>query len=192
MKASEQSDGVPSNLLGILCVVGAGATFTTNDMAVKWLSGDYPLHQIILARSFIALLLTLAILVPWEGSYRNLLTSRWRAHLLRGGAIVVSNIAFFLALASLPLGEVTAIYFVSPLLITALSALLLSETIDPRRWAAVLIGLAGVLVMMQPGSAAFHWAALLPLVAALCYPWVQILTRTLGGSERASTLAAYI
>ena len=92
--------GVLTNLLGIVCVVGAGATFTTNDMAVKWLSGDYPLHQIILARSFIALLLTLAILVPWEGGYRNLLSSRWRAHLLRGGAIVISNMAFFLALAT--------------------------------------------------------------------------------------------
>ena len=60
MRASEQSGGVVTNLLGIFCVVGAGATFTTNDMAVKWLSGDYPLHQIILGRSFIALLLTLA------------------------------------------------------------------------------------------------------------------------------------
>ena len=51
MLASEQSKGAPGNLLGIFCVVGAGVTFTTNDMAIKWLSGDYPLHQIILARS---------------------------------------------------------------------------------------------------------------------------------------------
>jgi hypothetical protein len=51
-------------------------------MAIKWLSGDYPLHEIILARSLIAILLTLAILVPFEGGYRNLLTRRWQLHLL--------------------------------------------------------------------------------------------------------------
>jgi drug/metabolite transporter (DMT)-like permease len=79
---SEQGSSVPTNLLGIFCVIGAGAAFTTNDMAIKWLSGDYPLHEIILARSLIAILLTLAILVPFEGGYRNLLTRRWRLHLL--------------------------------------------------------------------------------------------------------------
>ena len=51
MAVSEQGSSVPTNLLGIFCVIGAGAAFTTNDMAIKWLSGDYPLHQIILARS---------------------------------------------------------------------------------------------------------------------------------------------
>ncbi|MEE8290919.1 MAG: EamA family transporter, partial [Candidatus Tectomicrobia bacterium] len=75
---NEQGSRVPTNLLGIFCVIGAGAAFTTHDMAIKWLSGDYPLHQIILARSLIAILLTLAILVPLEGGYRNLLTRRWR------------------------------------------------------------------------------------------------------------------
>ena len=82
MAVSEQGSSVPTNLLGIFCVIGAGAAFTTNDMAIKWLSGDYPLHEIILARSLIAILLTLAILVPFEGGYRNLLTRRWRLHLL--------------------------------------------------------------------------------------------------------------
>ncbi len=189
---SEQGSSVPTNLLGIFCVIGAGAAFTTNDMAIKWLSGDYPLHEIILARSLIAILLTLAILVPFEGGYRNLLTRRWRLHLLRGGVIVVANMAFFLALASLPLGEVTAIFFVAPLIITALSALVLAEMVGPRRWVAVLIGLVGVLVMLRPGSAAFQWAAILPLVAAFCYALTQILTRTLGNTENASTMATYI
>ncbi len=181
-----------SSLLGVACVVGAGFAFTTNDMAIKWLSGDYPLHQIILARSVIAVLLTLAILVPLEGGYRNLLSSRWRLHLLRGGAVVLANMAFFLGLASLPLGEATAIFFVAPLLITALSAVMLAERIGPRRSLAVLVGFAGVLVMLRPGTDAFKTAALLPLAAALCYALVQILTRKLGNTERASTMAVYI
>ncbi len=181
-----------NKLIGISCVVGAGVAFTTNDMAIKWLSDENPLHQIVLARASIALLLTLAILVPLEDGYRNLLTSRWYLHLLRGVVIVIANMAFFLGLASLPLGDATAIFFVAPLFITALSALLLSEKVGPRRWAAVLVGLVGVLVMLQPGRAAFQWAALLPLVAAFCYAVMQILTRTLGTTESASTMAAYI
>jgi len=189
---SEQGTRMPTNLLGIFCVIGAGAAFTTNDMAIKWLSGDYPLHQIVMTRSLIAILLTLAILVPLEGGYRNLLTRRWRVQVLRGSVVVVANIAFFLALSSLPLAEMTAIFFVAPLIITMLSAILLAESVGPRRWVAVLIGLVGVLVMLRPGSAAFQWAALLPLVAAFCYALAQILVRTLGTSEKASTMATYI
>ena len=88
-------------LLGILCAVGAVVAFTTQDMAIKWLSGDYPLHQIILARATIALILTLAILVPLEGGYRNLRTNRLPLHLLRGLAVVIANMTFFTGLASL-------------------------------------------------------------------------------------------
>lgn len=192
MQVSEENKRVPARVLGIFCVVGAGVAFTTNDMAIKWLSGDYPLHQIILVRSTIALLLTLTILVPLEGGYRKLLTRRWRLHLVRGGTVVVANMTFFLGLASLPLGEATAIFFIAPLLITALSALLLAETVGPRRWAAVMIGLTGVLVMLRPGSTAFQAAALLPLAAAFCYALLQIMTRKLGNTESASTMAAYI
>lgn len=191
VQADDQDKRVPVGFLGILCVIGAGAAFTTNDMAIKWLSGDYPLHQIILARSLIAILLTLAILVPLEGGFRNLRSRRWRLHIVRGGVLVIANMTFFLGLASLPLGEATAIFFVAPLLITALSALLLTETVGPRRWAAVSVGLLGVLVMLRPGTAAFQAAALLPLAAAFCYALLQITTRKLGSTEKASTMAAY-
>lgn len=179
-------------LLGILCAVGAVVAFTTQDMAIKWLSGDYPLHQIILARAAIALILTLAILVPLEGGYGNLRTKRLPLHLLRGLAVVIANMTFFTGLASLPLGEATAIFFVAPLFITALSVLLLRERVGPRRWVAVLIGLAGVVVMIRPGGSAFQWAALLPLAAAFAYAMLQIMTRKLGIAEKASTMAFYI
>ena len=192
MQPSRSVERAPVHLLGVFCVIGAGAAFTTSDMAIKWLSGDYPLHQIIMVRAVTALLLTLAILIPLEGGYRILLSSRWRLHILRGAVVVLANMTFFLGLASLPLGEATAIFFVAPLLITAFSAVLLAEKVGPRRWIAVFVGLLGVLVMLQPGSAAFQVAALLPLAAALFYALLQILTRTLGSTERASTMAAYI
>ncbi len=78
----------------------------------------------------------LSILVPLEGGYRNLRTKRLPLHLLRGLAVVIANMAFFTGLATLPLGEATANFFVAPLFITALSVPLLGERVGPRRWFA--------------------------------------------------------
>ena len=189
---SDQALTKTPGLLGILCVMGAVTAFTTQDTAVKWLSGDYPLHQIVFTRAVIALAVTLTLLVPLEGGYRILRTKRLPLHLLRGLAVVIANMAFFTGLVTLPLGEVTAIFFVAPLFITALSVLLLNERVGPRRWAAVGVGLLGVVVMLRPGGDTFQWAALLPVAAALAYASLQIMTRKLGMAEKASTMAFYI
>ncbi len=179
-------------IFGILCVIGAVWTFSTQDAGIKWLSGDYPLHQITFIRSIIALVITLAIIIPLEGGFQNLRTDRIGLHLLRGMTVVAANMAFFTGLASLPLAEATAIIFVSPLFITIFSVLLLSERVGARRWTAVLVGLAGVLIVMRPGGATFQYAAILPLIAAVCYALLQIMTRKLGFTEKASTMAFYI
>lgn len=178
--------------VGILCVIGAVWTFSSQDAGIKWLSGDYPLHQITFIRSIIALLLTVAIIIPLEGGFRYLKTDRIGMHLLRGMTVVCANMAFFTGLATLELAEATAIIFVSPLFITIFSVLLLSEQVGPRRWAAVLAGLVGVMIVMKPGAATFQYAAILPLIAATCYALLQIMTRTLGFTEKASTMAFYI
>ena len=180
------------NLVGIACVIGAVVTFTTQDMAIKWLSGDYPLHEIIFVRSVVGITLTLSILVPLEGGYRILRTRRLALHLLRGLAVVVANMCFFTGLASLPLGEATAIFFVAPLFITALSVPFLGERVGGRRWFAIGLGLVGVAVMLRPGGGGFHPAFLLPLAGALAYATLQIMTRKLGMAEKASTMAFYI
>lgn len=180
------------NTTGILCVVGASIAFTTNDVGVKWLSGDYPLHQIILARASVALLITLVLIVPLEGGYGGLRTRRPVLHLLRGLAVVTANMTFFVSLATLPLGEATAIFFMAPLFITAFSVIFLGEIVGIRRWIAVIAGLVGVIIVVRPGSAAFQVTAMLPLVAAAAYALLQIMTRKLGMAERASTMAFYI
>ncbi len=69
-----------TSFVGIACAIGATITFTTQDMAIKWLSGDYPLHEIIFFRAVVAITLTLAILVPLEGGYQNLRTKRLPLH----------------------------------------------------------------------------------------------------------------
>jgi drug/metabolite transporter (DMT)-like permease len=186
------SSAANANFAGILFAMAAATAFSLNDVAIKWLSGDYPLHQITFIRGLVAIVVTLAVFVPMEGSYRRLATARPSFHLLRGLIVVTANMAFYTGLATLPLGEATAIYFVSPLFITALSVVLLGETVGPRRWAAVVAGLIGVVIVIRPGADAFQYAALLPLVAAFFYALLQITSRKIGVTDSASTMAFYL
>ena len=180
------------SLRGILCVLAAGATFSTSDMMIKTLSGDYPLHQIVFIRALVALIVILGLFMPLEGGYHNLRTARWKLHVFRGGCVVVANMSFFVGVAALPLAEATAIFFVAPLFITALSVPFLGEKVGVRRWLSVLVGLVGVVIVIRPGSEVFQYAALAPVLAAFAYAFMQITARKLGGTERASTMAFYV
>jgi len=181
-----------NNLIGISSAVGASVFFSINDMTVKLLSGDYALHEIILIRSMIGMMVLMAVIVPLEGGWAVLRTKRLGMHIFRGLCVVVANMTFFLALATMPLADAVAIFFVSPLIITLFSVVFLGETVGPRRWIAVGMGLAGVVVMVRPGSASFQLVALLPLIAAVAYASLHILTRKIGSTEKAGTLTFYI
>lgn len=200
--ASSGLNGVQGNLVtaatisqsqakGIACVLAGMALLSAQDAVIKWLSGDYPLHQVILGRSAIALALTL-IVVRLEGGWGLLRSRRPGLHLARALLLVVANVSYFLALAAMPLAEAIAIFFVAPLFITALSVPFLGERVGPRRWLAVLAGLCGVVVMLRPGEGAIDPVALLPVLAAFCYAAMQILTRRLGVTDKASTMVFYI
>ena len=181
-----------SKLLGISCVILAHVFFTTQDMTIKFINGDYALYQVMLIRSIVAMLFTLIIFVPIDGGFKYLRTQRLGLHLLRGFGIVVANLCFFTALITMPLAEVVAIFFISPLLITALSEFLIGEKVGLRSWIAVLVGLLGVMIILRPGFGLFNPASILPLVAALAYALVQITTRKMGVTEKASTMSFYI
>ena len=180
-----------SKTLGIASLVSAMLAFTAQDVLMKWLSGDYPLHEIVFFRASLAAMLTLVVM-RFEGGLWLLRTHRLGTHLLRGGLIVIANSCYFLALADMTLAEASALFFVAPLIITALSAGLLREYVGPRRWAAVCIGLSGVIVMLRPGDGIVRLIALLPLLSAISYACMQITTRHLGATEKASTMAFYI
>jgi drug/metabolite transporter (DMT)-like permease len=133
----------------------------------------------------------LAVIVPLEGGYRILRTNRLFMHLLRGMCVVIANMTFFLALAAMPLADAVAIFFVSPLVITLFSVIFLKETVGPHRWLAVGMGLIGVVVMMRPASSSFQAVALLPLISAVAYASLHVLTRKIGDTEKAGTLTFY-
>lgn len=181
-----------ARIIGVLSIAGGMFFFSLNDMGIKFLSGDYALHQVVLIRTLVAMTILIGVVMPFRGGFAGLGTRRLGGHLLRGVFVVFANMLFFVALAAMPLAEAVAISFVSPLLITALSVLLLGERVGPRRWLAVAIGLLGVLVILRPGTEAFRPVAILPLLGAGAYAMVNILTRRLGGTESAATLAFYI
>ena len=179
-------------LVGILSAVGGSLVFSVNDVAIKFLSGSYALHEVVLIRSAVGLMVMLCCILPFHGGLPALRTQRLATHLLRALCVVASNLFYFLGLAAMPLADAVAVFFVAPLLITALSVPLLGEQVGPRRWFAVGLGLVGVIVMLRPGAGTFHRAALLPLVSAFCYACMHMLTRRMGMAEKAVTMAFYV
>lgn len=179
-------------LLGFCSALVAVLCFSTNDVLIKFLSGDYALHQVVMIRSLVGLVFLLAVFLPIDGGFAALKTKRLPLHILRGLMVVTANLTFFLGIATLPLAEGVAIFFVSPLLITLFSVIFLKETVGFWRWIAIFVGLIGVLVVLRPGTAAFQWAAILPLIAAVGYAGLHMLTRYARGTESTVAMAFYI
>jgi drug/metabolite transporter (DMT)-like permease len=111
--------------------------------------------------------------------------------LLRGVALLSSSLLFISGLRFLPIAEASATGFVAPLFVTALSIIFLGESVGLRRWLATATGLFGVLIILRPGTSAFHPAAFFPLVSALAWACTLIMTRMMSGRERAATIMAY-
>jgi drug/metabolite transporter (DMT)-like permease len=182
---------VPST--GILLALGGAATLSLNDLFIKTLADTgYALHQVILIRALIGMALVLTVMGMSRRGFRQLLTQRKRAHLLRVTIVMVSNVTYFVGLSLMPLADAVATAFVAPMLVTTMSALILHEQVGPRRWAAVVVGLAGVVVMTRPGSGVIQPAAILVLTSAFCYASSHMMTRRMRDTESAATLSFYV
>lgn len=185
-------NSLPNTLLGGLSASFAIIFFSINDTVIKFLSGGYALHEVVLIRSLIGLLVILAIIAPITDGWSIFKTKRLPMHILRGFCVVMANMLFFLGLAAMPLADAVAVFFVSPLIITLFSILFLGESVGPRRWIAIFVGLAGVLLVVRPGTSTFQLASLLPIAAAVAYALIHIIARRIGTTESAATMALYI
>ncbi len=186
------TDAERSSTVGAFWALAAAVSFSANDVLVKFLASDYPLYELMFVRSTVGMLFIVAVILPLTGPPSTLLTKRLGLHLMRGACVVFANFCFFLGLASLPLANAVALFFISPLIIAIMSAVFLGEIVGPRRWAAVSVGLMGVLIVVRPGTSTFQIASLLPLAAAFGYATLHILTRRIGGTENATAMAFYI
>ncbi len=178
-----------NNSTGILCLVVGIAVFSVQDLILKLISGDYPLHQAMVLRSLTAIPFMLAIVWWFDGTLRTLLTKGWPAMLGRGLLNFSAYTAYYLALAALPMATTVSLYFTAPLMITILSVVMLREKVSARRWLAVLAGFSGVLIMVRPGGAMFDWAALLPIFCGFAYALSMVLARTMGTRDSAAAMA---
>jgi drug/metabolite transporter (DMT)-like permease len=172
---------------GMLCVAAGVSVFSIQDAIVKGLSGVYPVHEIVVVRSLIALpILLFAALAEERGKLR---IHRPGLHLLRGVFLFVSYTTYYLALAHLPIAETVALYFSSPFFVAALSLPLLGERVALRSWIAITIGFLGVVLIVQPDTSLFDPTVLLPVFSALAYAISALLTRRLGTTESGGAMA---
>ncbi|MBT8433626.1 MAG: DMT family transporter [Gammaproteobacteria bacterium] len=179
------------NTQGILCLVAALAFLTISDSIIKWLSTGLPLHEIMLFRGIFAMFLVF-VFVYLEGGLITLKTRRPVLHFIRGSMLVLANMFFFLGLAVMPLAETVSLFYTAPLFICILSQPVLGEKVGLLRWLVIIAGLIGVIIMLRPGSEVFRSISLLPVLAALSYAVMTMMTRKLGMREKASALTFYI
>jgi len=159
------------------------ALFALMDAGLKTLSAHYPPFQVAAMRGLSSLPLVLGWALASAGA-GALLRVRWPLHLVRGVLGIVMMASFVYALKRLPLSTAYSIFFVAPLLITALSVPILGEHVGPRRWTAIAVGLLGVLVVLRPtGEGVLTLAGLAVLVAAFGYAVSAILVRVLARTD---------
>ena len=166
----------------ILLMLAAMVVFSAMDGVSKGLTARLPPIEVGWARYLFNLLFLLPLLLRPGG--RGLpATARPLAQLGRGSLLFASGLLFITALESLPIADATAVGFIAPLIVTALSIPLLGERVSPGRWLAVLAGFGGVLLVVRPGGAGFSAASLLPVASAACWALSLILTRRLSATE---------
>ena len=164
--------------------------FATQDVMIKELSGLFPVHQVMVVRCMVALLILLAVIMTTQG-LSALKTTNIRALLLRGTLLFFSFICFYLGLASIPLTEATVLFFTAPFYIVLLSIPVLGEKVGPRRWIGVLAGFAGVLIVLRPAADTLGIGSALTLVAAVLYAVSQLMARKLGIRDSSAVMTFY-
>ena len=181
---------INKNILGVSSLVMAILIFSLQDIAVKWMGGSYPILEIVIFRGLIAMPITL-LLFRLEGQRGLPTTKQHKLEYVRGLFLFLSYTTYFMGLAALPLAEIAAIRFSAPLMITALSVLLLGEKVPPSRWVALSVGFIGVLIIVKPGSANFNIGSIFILLSTLFYALSAMLTRRLQTTESSATMAYY-
>jgi drug/metabolite transporter (DMT)-like permease len=168
----------------LLMLFATAFIMPTNDATVKYLVAYLPAEQLAWARFFINFVL-LAPVALWHHGTRAMAIVHPRLQLTRGLLILASNLLFIAGVRVVPLADALALVFVGPLAVTALSPLVLGEHVGPRRWAAVIVGFAGALVIVRPGFQETSAAAFLPFGAGLSFAVYLLITRKLAGTSPA-------
>lgn len=169
-------------LRGIALMIAALAFFSCSDAASKLMTATLPAVEVAWLRFCVFTLLMLGV-AAFAGGREALRSRRPELQALRALGVMGSSVLFIMGLAFLPMAEATAISFVSPLMVTALSIPILGEVVGWRRWSAVAVGLLGVLIVVRPGTGAFDTAAIFPVLSAASWAVALVVTRKMSGAD---------
>lgn len=173
-------------------MIVAVAALSLMDGGLKTLSPYYSPLQVTSIRGLSAMPITLAWIAA-TGGFGQLLRVRFRLHLLRGAIGIASLSLFTYGIRGMPLADVYTIFFVAPLFITALAALILHERVDRRRWVAIGVGFAGVLIVLRPsGATMVSGPGIAILVTAAGYAVSAITVRILGRTDSSQSMVFWL
>ena len=175
---------------GIMLALVVGVIFTALDAANKHLTVGYAVVQVVWARYFFQMLLV--PLIVGRVDIRTVVRSgNPLLQVVRSLFLVCASGAMVTALHFIPMAEASIIAKTGPLIVTALAIPLLGERVGARRWAAVVVGFVGVLIIIRPGFGTAHWAMFLPLFSTTCFALYQITTRKLAAVDPPVTTFLY-
>ena len=191
LNATFPVDNIDSPKKSLYSLLSAVFVFSTQDVLIKLISGKYPVHEIVLIRSCIAIL-PILLIAHLDGGLHLLRIRNYAGHFIRSFFMFAAYTCFFMALSALPIAETVSLFFSTPIFITILSVLILREKVDLRDWLAVFAGFSGVLIMLKPGSTMIDPASILAIMSALFYAIASIITRRLGRTESGVSIAFYM
>jgi drug/metabolite transporter (DMT)-like permease len=177
-----RSNTARNRQIGIALVTVTTLLFAVLDTSAKWLVQTLPVLQVVWLRFVFHTILTTAIFMPSMGPDLFKIKNP-SLQFLRGLMLALMTGLNFYALQFLQLAEVGAVQFSVPILIALISAWLLHEKLDAKRWLAICVGFAGVLIIIRPGSHGFHPAIFLSIINAFLYAAFNLMTRRLAGSD---------
>jgi drug/metabolite transporter (DMT)-like permease len=181
--ASHTAQGIAAILLGMLL-------FVFQDAMMKSLLGDFPIWPLLLVRAIVCSLVMVPLIL-YLGPPHRILTPLWPLHLARAMLFAFGFSLYYTAFPFMTLAAVTTIFFAAPLITAVFAAVFLKEHIGIHRISALVLGFAGVIIAMKPGSDSFHWISVLPLICACSYATSQMLARKIGHRETAMVAGAY-
>lgn len=185
-----ETEFVANPLRGIFYIILALVFISVLDATAKYLVRDYPVPMVTWTR-YLFHLLTFGVATLLMLGGRAMHTRRPGLHIVRGLLLVAMTLLFITATSLIPLAEATTISFITPLLVTAASALFLGERVGLHRWLSVVVGFIGVLVVIRPGGSIVLSGALFAIGMAFCYAFYQIATRSLNRTENPWTTLLY-
>ena len=192
MVARLDVSGLPRHRLKAVGILVLGvAVSATQDATIKFISTEYPFHEMQFIRSAAALPLILVLTLRRREFGAAIHAGASGLLHLRSFMLALASALFYVGLAAITLADAAAIYFSMPMMLSLLSGPVIGERVPLRRWLAMIVAFIGVVIIIRPGSSVFEPASLIMIAATACYALGHMLTRPLGARVSTFVMGRY-